>query len=67
MSTIESSRGNTARRANNQLNTVRNQLDAVENELDAQRGKKVGEAEYLILTDRLEQAREKVNEATEAK
>lgn len=65
-STIESGRGNTAKRANNQLNTVRNQLDAVENELDAQRGKKVGEAEYLILTDRLEQAREKVNEATEA-
>lgn len=63
---IESGRGNTARRANNQLNTVSNQLDAVENELDAQRGNKVGEAEYLILIDRIEQAREKVNEAAEA-
>lgn len=63
---MDRDRGNTEGKANNQLNTVRNQLGAVENELDAQRGNKIEEAEYLILINRIEQAREKVNEAAEA-
>jgi len=63
---IQGNKKKVEKKSNDHLRTVKNKLRSIENELNAQRSKKITEAEYLIITDRIEQADENTDQAVEA-